>query len=136
MNFDGMNLDQLGAQAYAHYKAGEKANQKANDHAKSSGLYLAEAKRRIDTEHPYGERTKVWHGFLKSHCPVAPTRAHQLISVATGKTTEEEVKQKTAASVRETRVRAKDESFSLRSEKVQARLHFQSHPISTNGTPS
>lgn len=117
MDLQQLALDQLGAQAYAHYKAGEKANQKANDHATSAGLYLAEAKRRIDTERPYGERTKAWTGFLDEHCPLKPSRAYQLIAIATGKTTEEEVQAKDRDRKRETR--AKVQTFPGRPGKVQ-----------------
>ncbi|UVK36828.1 hypothetical protein LHFGNBLO_003791 [Mesorhizobium sp. AR10] len=121
MSFDDTSLEQLGAQAYAHYKAGERSNQRAIDHAKSSGLYLAEAKRRIDVAVPYGQRTMVWTKFLADHCPIKRTRAEQLISVATGRTTEAEVRASTAASVRATREKQKA-SLSLRSDKVQQSL--------------
>src|SRR5690606_11394849 len=115
-----LSLDQLGAHAHAHYKQGEKANNKANDHAKSAGLYLAEAKRRIDAEVPYGERTAAWTDFLAAHCPLKRTRAEQLIAIATGETTVEEARQNTAPRPRSTRERRS--SLSLRTNKVHPSL--------------
>ncbi|MFC3323732.1 hypothetical protein [Mesorhizobium cantuariense] len=97
MSFSELTLEQLGAHADAHYKAGEKANQRANDQGMSCGLYLAEAKRRIDKETLYGQRTEAFEVFLRDHCPSVNAkgraRAYQLISIATGKTTEVAVAQ-------------------------------------------
>jgi hypothetical protein len=118
MTFDDMSLEQIGAQAHAHYKAGEKAATRANDQAKSAGLYLAEAKRRIDEQHPYGERTKVWIGFLAEHCPVKRGRAEQLIAIATGKTTEEEFHEKKRETDKKHRQKKRDGSLPPRGDKV------------------
>ncbi|TPJ72449.1 hypothetical protein [Mesorhizobium sp. B2-6-2] len=80
MSHENLSLEQLGAQAYAHYKAGEKANQKANDHAKSSGLYLAEAKARVAKR-----KDMTWPQFLKAHCDIGRSRADELIMIAEGR---------------------------------------------------
>src|SRR5690606_19981824 len=120
MTFEELSLDQLGAHAHAHYKQGEKANNKANDHAKSAGLYLAEAKRRIDAEVPYGERTAAWTDFLAAHCPLKRTRAEQLIAIATGETTVEEVQEREATAKR--KQRARQRSLLGRPDKVQPAL--------------
>ncbi|MER9694884.1 hypothetical protein NKJ16_23495 [Mesorhizobium sp. M0179] len=77
MNFDDTTVQQLGAQAYGHYKAGEKNYTKAMEHAKSAGLYLIEAKKRVGT----GK----FVAFLADHCPISKSRAYEFIAIAEGR---------------------------------------------------
>ncbi|MER9581461.1 hypothetical protein [Mesorhizobium sp. M0276] len=77
MNFDDTTVEQLGAQAYGHYKAGEKNYAKAMEHAKSAGLYLIEAKKRVGT----GK----FVAFLADHCPISKSRAYEFIAIADGR---------------------------------------------------
>ncbi|MES0047215.1 hypothetical protein [Mesorhizobium sp. M0053] len=126
VNFQDMRLEQLGAHADAHYKAGEKANQRAMDQGKSAGLYLAEAKRRIDEATPYGQRTEAFEVFLRERCPSISVkgraRAYQLISIATGKTTEVEVADNRRARQAKQRSAAKEAKISVgdRKDRFQA----------------
>lgn len=123
MQYAEMSLDQLGENANAHYIAGERANQRANDHAKSAGLYLSEAKRRVEETTPYGQRTQAFEVFVKEKCPDikhGARRAYQLIAHATGKKPLEEVREEKAEGMRRARAVAKAVSFEPRGSKVQA----------------
>jgi hypothetical protein len=126
MTFTDMSLDQLGAQANAHYRAGEKANQKAGEHAKSAGLYLAEAQRRIAETTPYGQRTEAFETFVTQECPdikQGVRRCYQLIAHATGKKPLEEVRKENRTSKQEARAKVKAAlSFEGRPAKVQQTL--------------
>lgn len=84
-SFKESSLEQLGAQAYGHYKAGEKNYSKAMEHAKSSGLYLIEAQNRLSKR-----KDMTFRQFLTAHCPIEKTRAYEFIAIAGGKTTVEE----------------------------------------------
>jgi hypothetical protein len=126
-----MSLEQLGAQANAHYKAGERANQKAGEHATSAGMYLAEAKRRIEETTPYGQRERVFGAFLQDRCPdikAGIRRANQLIAHATGKKPIEEVNARAATSMRKTRERRNAISSEQRCSEVHQPLRFQPPP--------
>lgn len=123
MAYEEMSLDQLGQHANAYYKRGEVANKKAGDHATSCGLLLAEAKRRLDEEYPYGQRTQAFEVFLSDHCPdinaKGRSRAYQLIAHATGKRPEEETKAANAEANRAYRERKRLASCPSRDGKVQ-----------------
>lgn len=82
-----MELDALGRQAHAHIITGDKAKDKAEQHYKSAGLYLIEAKARV-------ERTKglTWVQSLVNNCPVGKSRSYELIAIADGRKTVEEVR--------------------------------------------
>lgn len=56
------------------------AGEKANDHAKSSGLYLAEAKARVAKR-----KDMTWPQFLQAHCDIGRSRADELIMIAEGR---------------------------------------------------
>ncbi|RUU39461.1 hypothetical protein EOD08_14810 [Mesorhizobium sp. M6A.T.Ca.TU.002.02.2.1] len=123
MSFEELTLERIGLQAYAHYKSGEKANNKAIDHAKSAGLYLAEAKRRL-----FETKEMSWPQFLKTHCKDAfkQHRADQLIAIVEGRTTIEEVRSNTAERVRKSRAA---KSVLRNTEKaIDQRLKFQPPP--------
>jgi hypothetical protein len=86
-------LDTLGGLAKASIAAGDKSLDKAEQHYKSAGLYLSEAKERV-------ARTKnlTWPGYLIKHCPIGRRRADELISIADGRTSLAEVRAKKADS--------------------------------------
>ncbi|ESX29465.1 MULTISPECIES: hypothetical protein [unclassified Mesorhizobium] len=81
MSYEDLSLEQLGAQAYGHYQAGEKNNKRANDHAKSCGLYLIEAKSRVAKR-----KDITWPQFLKAHCDIGRSRADEIIMIIEGRT--------------------------------------------------
>lgn len=97
--FPDKSLEQLGADANDIYQRGEVANKRALDLANTCGQYLAEAKRRIDAENPYGRRTEEWEKFIATNCTniKGRRRAEQLIAIATGQTTVAEVQEKQRA---------------------------------------
>lgn len=64
--FTELSLDQIGAQAKAHIMAGDKAKEKVEQHYKSAGLYLIEARDRVKSE------GKHWVGWLRENVVIAP----------------------------------------------------------------
>jgi hypothetical protein len=83
-------LDTLGATIKARVDAGDKATEKAEEHYKSAGLLLIEAKQRLPLESP---GTK-WTAYLVGICNIRMSRAYELIAVAEGRTTVAEVQAK------------------------------------------
>jgi hypothetical protein len=81
-----MPLDQIGAQAKAHITAGDKAKEKAEQHYKAAGLYLIAARERVKSE------GKHWVAWLREHVRVAPSTAYEIIAIADGTKTVEDIK--------------------------------------------
>ena len=100
MDLSTTSLEQLGTFAHGHYKAGEKAQDRAEQQMISAGLYLKEAKERIKNRKDIN-----FAQFLLHHCPIGKSRAYEVISIADGRKTIDEVRERTAQSVRETRSR-------------------------------
>jgi hypothetical protein len=71
--------------------AGE-ALDRSDQHANEAGLYLAEAKRRVQRD-----RVFTWPVWLAENCSIAKTRANELIRVATGAILIEDLRKQTAA---------------------------------------
>lgn len=84
MNLKGMPLEQLGANAYGHYKAGQKAEGKAAEQYTSSGLYLKEAKEQLNTRRNPSAPMN-FAEFLLNHCPIGKSRAYDIIAIADGR---------------------------------------------------
>jgi hypothetical protein len=80
-------LDTLGGLAKASIAVGDKSLDKAEQHYKSAGLYLSEAKERV-------ARTKnlTWPGYLIQHCPIGRRQADLYIEMAEGRTSLAEVR--------------------------------------------
>lgn len=99
MAYEEVETTQLAHQARGHTLAGEKAQEKANDHLKAAGLYLIEAKSRIK----HGE----WGQYLADHYQLGERSARTTMAIAAGKTTIEEVRQKKADGMRNSRASSK-----------------------------
>jgi len=94
MDLSTTSLEQLGTFAHGHYKAGEKARDRAEQQMISAGLYLKEAKDRLDLrKNPNAPMN--FAQFLLHHCPIGKSRAYEVISIADGRKTLEEVQQAT-----------------------------------------
>jgi hypothetical protein len=102
-------LDTLAATIKASIAAGDKALDKAEQHYKSAGLYLVEARDRLPTERP----GLLFTGFIRNVCRMGTARAYELIAIAEGRTTLEEVRAKTNERVKKHRAAPKDD-FPLR----------------------
>jgi hypothetical protein len=91
-------LDTLAGTIKAHIAAGDKAADKAEQHYKSAGLHLLDAKERV-------KRTAnlTWPAFLHGQCGVQRSRADELIAIAEGRTTLAEVRERKADSMRRSR---------------------------------
>ena len=73
-------LDTLGGLAKASITAGDRSLDKAEQHYKSAGFYLSEAKERV-------ARTKnlTWPAYLIQHCPIGRRQADLYIEMAEGR---------------------------------------------------
>lgn len=78
-------LQQLGAQAHGHYRAAEKAAEKAEQHYKSAGIILLDAKEKV-----LKTRGLTWPRFLAENCPIGRSRADEIIMIANGEKTYEQ----------------------------------------------
>src|SRR5215472_3248827 len=77
-------IEMLGKEILARIEAGEKAKSKSDEHFKSAGLQLIEAKRRVSD----------FSAFLREHCNgLSRSRAYELIAIGEGKI--DEVRTKT-----------------------------------------
>jgi hypothetical protein len=80
------DLERLGKNILARIAAGDKAKTKADERYLSAGLQLIEAKSRVTN----------FEAFLAEHCNgLSHSRAYELIGIAGGRTTTEEVRAKT-----------------------------------------
>lgn len=91
---DGMGsllpIDTLGAMIVARIERGDMAVAKAEDHYKAAGIHLLEAKARLKRP---GEI--LWSAFLFSRCKgLCQSRAYELMAIADGRTTLEEIRSK------------------------------------------
>jgi hypothetical protein len=82
-----MDLPSLGREGKARIEAGDKAKLRSEDMYRSAGLYLIEAKERV-------KRTKgiTWPEFLLKYCPIGPRRADEIIMLADGRMSLEELR--------------------------------------------
>lgn len=95
-----LSLETLGSTIQAHIAAGDKAVGKAEEHYKSAGLHLAEAKKRVAADN-----TLTWPKFLTRNCCIGRRRADELIAIAEGRTSLVELRAANAASKARSRQR-------------------------------
>jgi hypothetical protein len=111
-NASGLPITQLGSTIKAHMSAGEKYEDKAEQHFKSAGMHLLEAKARIAA----GEYGAPFGAFISKECGgLSSSRAYELIAIANGTKTVESIRAEKAASVRKCREQAAAASSPLRS---------------------
>lgn len=91
MDFSGESLEQLGQQARARIEAADKSMEKAENLYVSAGLYLIEAKKRVDAAAPQGGKTAAWADYLTDHCQIGRTRAWEIMAIAKGDMTAREL---------------------------------------------
>lgn len=90
-NASGLPIGQLGSTIKAHMGMAEKYIGKCEEHYRSAGAHLIEAKRRISENKEFAGDFK---GFLMNCCNgLSSSRAYELIAIAGGKTTQEEHRQ-------------------------------------------
>lgn len=90
-------LSTLAGTIKAHISAGDKAFGKAEEHYKAAGIHLMEARDRVKRE------GMTFSAFIVSHCSINSSRAYELIAIADGRTSVEELRKKKRESVRRTR---------------------------------
>jgi hypothetical protein len=103
----------------ASLAAGDKAFDKAEQHFKAAGLYLIEARERLPIEQP-GKR---FTAYIVGECKMQTSRAYELIAIAEGRLTLEEIRAKknesSKAAHAKTRAAAKS-GFPLNSGKTNS----------------
>lgn len=87
MDFSNETLESLGREAKARIDQGDKAKDRAEQMYISAGLYLKEAKARVEKR-----KDITWVQYLVKHCPVGKSRSYELIAIADGRKTVEEVR--------------------------------------------
>jgi hypothetical protein len=128
MAFEDTDLSGLGREARARIVAGDKAKSRSEDMYKSAGLYLIEAKKRVS-------KTKglTWSKWLSENCPIGVRRSYDLISLADGTVTLEQMRENKAASVAEVRKRQKStksvESALRSAQSSQIREQYQQKEV-------
>lgn len=106
MDFSSMDLGGLGNTAMGHYKAAEKHKEKADQQYIAAGIYLKEAKQRC-----LKTKGMTFEKFLRQHCPIGRSRAYEVIAIADGTKTIEEIRERKKESMKATREKqAKEES--------------------------
>jgi hypothetical protein len=112
-------LGTLSGLVKASLAAGDKALDKAEQHYKTAGLYLIEARERLPIEQP-GKR---FTAYIVGECRLQTSRAYELIAIAEGRLTVEEIRAKknesSKAAHAKTRAAAKS-AFPLNSGKTKA----------------
>ena len=102
MNASGLPITQLGSTIKAHMSTAEKYAGKSEEHYKSAGLHLMEAKARIAA----GEYDGKFGKFLTLECNcLSSSRAYELISIANGTKTVESLREEMAGRKRAERER-------------------------------
>jgi hypothetical protein len=112
-------LGTLSGLVKASIAAGDKALDKAEQHYKSAGMYLLEAKKRLPVEQP----GKMFGASIVGECRMSTSRAYELIAIAEGRLTLEEIRAKknesSKAAHAKTRAAAKS-GFPLNSGKTKS----------------
>lgn len=103
MDLSSYDLSSLGSHAHGHYKAAEKHKEKAEQQYLSAGLYLKEAKQRV-----LKTRGLTWEKWLKDHCPISRRRADEVIMIADGRTTVEEMRESNRQKQQQSRENRRD----------------------------
>ena len=97
---DQLRVTQLTREIKVRIVKGEQAQSKANDHFIAAGLLIKELKEF------HGGKTAEWEALLKDKCGIGKSRAYELMKIADGRTTVEEVRAEKAESVRKVRAAA------------------------------
>ena len=107
-------LDTLGGTIKAHITAGDKATDKAEEHYKAAGIHLSEAKERV--AHTKG---LTWTAFLIKNCSIGSRRADELISIADGRTSLADVRERARTSMAASRAKQSAQRCAESSEKTE-----------------
>lgn len=100
--FPEMDLPALGQTAHASIKRGDVSKQRAEDLYRSAGLYLIEAKKRVAKR-----KDMTWPQYLLKHCNVGQSRANEIIMIADGRTSLEDVRERARDRMADVRRRQK-----------------------------
>lgn len=93
-------------EAERHQKEADRHQAEADERFAAAGRKLKEAKDRLQA----GEMAMTWTEFLLKYCPISKSRAYELIAIAEGRTTAEEVREKVRARKQAHRARKQQQS--------------------------
>lgn len=99
----GLPLQTLGSTIKFHISTAEHAKGKRNEHLLAAGLHLIEARNRVQAgeyESPY------FSHFISNYSPMESSRAYELIAIAEGKVTVDQLRLRKAETMQ--RIRARD----------------------------
>lgn len=103
MSASGLPITQLGSTIKSHLGIAEKYEGKAEEHYKSAGIHLLEAKARIAS----GEYEGKFGMFLMRECnDLSDSRAYELIAIANGTKTVENIRERAREGMRASRAKA------------------------------
>ena len=124
MNTSGLPITQLGSTIKSHLGIAGKYEGKAEEHYKSAGIHILEAKARITS----GEYEGKFGAFLLHECgDLSSSRAYELIAVANGTKTVESVR----ADVRARGQEFRDRQGGVRSQTESTEPHTN-QPLSAS----
>jgi hypothetical protein len=130
MDFSSMDLGGLGNTAMGHYKAAEKHKEKADQQYIAAGIYLKEAKQRC-----LKTKGMTFEKFLRQHCPIGKSRAYEVIAIADGTKTIDEVREANAnrqAAKRKRETSVRDVTDEQPIEKEEKNVSRPSENLQTN----
>lgn len=102
----------------ASLDAGDRALDKAEQHYKTAGLYLIEARKRLPIESP----GKKFTAYIVGECRLQTSRAYELIAIAEGRLTLEQVRESSNKRSKAAQARAKDTFNEKKSEQQQENI--------------
>ena len=115
-------LQTLGEEIVARIDAGDKAKGRAADMYLSAGLHLLKAKERVGRN---------FRAFLKDHCNgLEKTRAYELMKIAKGDTTTEEVRAKTNARTQRHRAKAAEAKKATKTKTASSKVSATQRTLS------
>lgn len=109
MELSTYNLETLGSHALGHYKAAEKHKEKSEQQYISAGIYLKEANKRC-----LKTRGLSFRKFLIDHCQISYSRAYEVIAIADGTKTVEEVRERSNQSSKASHAKTRTEAKAYR----------------------
>lgn len=101
-------LEQLAGQVKGHNTVAEKYDQKAEENYKAAGIYLIEARERIRGGE--NKEFQTFSAFFVGGCRLEKTRAYEMIAIAEGRKTLEDIREESGRRRDETRNRQKEAS--------------------------
>jgi hypothetical protein len=125
-------LDTLAATIKVRIEKGDKATSDADGHYLAAGMHLREAKERLPVERP----GLMFTGFIRNVCRMGTSRAYELIAIAEGRLTLEEIRAKKNESSKAAHAKTREAAkagFPLNSGKTKSQQQQVSRDTDSPG---